>query len=151
MLHEALHLYPGRTEDYNAGHVRSDTAFALRKLGRVEEAHALMSAHLLLWMQHESPLNLAYGAEDYSAVLAEAGFPAFAPVLLGAADAERGRRGVPRNQAQEKQASDAYAAALVAMTSTEWERLRERGRRTPLTEALTEAISSTTDLRLPST
>jgi tetratricopeptide (TPR) repeat protein len=146
VLQEALELYPGGGDHYNAGHVESNTAFVLRKLGRVQEAHALMSAHLWQWMRHESPLNLAYDAEDYSAVLAEAGFATFAPLLLGAADAERERRGVSRDQLQETQVSDARAAALLAMTSTEWDTLRERGRRTPLTDALLEAISSTTDL-----
>jgi hypothetical protein len=34
------------------------------------------------------------------------------------------------------------------MTPTEWDAAHERGQRTPLKDALAEAISSTTDLRV---
>jgi tetratricopeptide (TPR) repeat protein len=147
LLQEARMLYLAGGEDYSVGYVNHYVAVVLRKLGRTKEAHELMSAHLWQWMRHESFLNLAYYAEDYSAVLAQVGFARFAPLVLGASDAERQRQGVPRDHRQETQVAEAYAAALPTMTPTEWATVRERGRGMTLRDALLEAISSTTDLR----
>ena len=106
-----------------------------------------MSAHLWQWMRHESFLNLAYYAEDDSAVLAQVGFARFAPFVLGASDAERQRRGrSPRSQAGDPGRRRLRGSAP-AMTPTEWATVRERGRGMTLRDALFEAISSTTDLQ----
>jgi len=132
--------------DYMATHANHYIAFVLRKTGRANEAHALMSAQLRQSVRMESTLNLALLAEHYSAVLAEAGFPRWAPVLLGAADAEREGRGVvARDRQQAAQIADAHAAARPTMTPEEWTDAYQRGHSMTITDAIETAIAATSD------
>jgi tetratricopeptide (TPR) repeat protein len=143
LLQEVADLADRDGADYVAANARRNIAIVLRKLGRAAEAHAVMSAQLREWMRVESELNLVWSAEDYGAVLAEAGFPRLAPYLLGAADAARARFGVARDEAQEEEIGDAYSAAREAMTPGEWDVEYERGKRMKVTEAIVEAIEAT--------
>ena len=146
LLHEALRRYPAGADDYGGGQADATIALVLHKLGRAEEAHAQLSAHLCRWMHHESSLNLASYAEDYLVMLAEAGFVEFTPLLLGACDAERERLGLTRDEVDEAQVAAASKPARAAMTQVEWTDTYARGRGILIKDALAEAISATTDL-----
>ncbi len=149
----ALQLHQTAREHYKcigvgpaAAAAEHNVACALRKLGRRNEAHELMSNQMHQWAPTYTALNLLCGAEDYSAVLAEAGFPRFAPLLIGACDVARERMGTPRDHAQERETTDARTAAQSVLTPTEWADSYARGRTMTVQDALAEAISSTADL-----
>ncbi|TCO42354.1 putative ATPase [Kribbella antiqua] len=144
LLHEAVGVSRSYGSDYMAIRANHNIAFVLRKTGRAKEAHELMSAQLQQSLSLESTLNLALFAEDYSAVVAEAGFPRWTPVLLGAADAELEQRGVARDRWQEAPIADAHAAARPTMTPTEWTDAYQRGHSMTIREALESAIAATT-------
>jgi predicted ATPase/class 3 adenylate cyclase len=129
------------TEDHN-------TACIMRKLGRVHEAHSVMSKQLRDGGRIYQPLHLVHGAEDYAAVLADAGFAPLAPLVLGACDAERERMGTPPDQRQERERADARAAAQAALTADEWADAYARGRGLTLIDALDEALTSSAGLRV---
>jgi hypothetical protein len=118
-------------------------ALVLHKLGRFHEARELMSTNLLEWMHSESDLNLASSAEDYGALLAEAGFVTSVPVLLGAAETVYERTGVARDRRQTAQVTD--AAARTTMDSDDWAAAYRRGRSMAIRDALHECINATTE------
>jgi predicted ATPase len=143
LLREAVDHYLGEGFEYMANQGNINLALGLRRLGRLEEALALMSASLRAWLGVESPLNLAYYAEDYAAMLAESGELSWVPVLLGAADAERARKGVRRDRRQGAHAAEALAAQGV-MDPDEWALAYERGHSMLIDDALESAITATT-------
>jgi predicted ATPase/class 3 adenylate cyclase len=146
LLREAVDLSHRGDGGYLGSHANHSIALVLRKLGRLNEAHKLMSTSLLQWMHAESDLNLASGAEDYSALLAEAGSVMWIPVLLGAADAVHEHSGVARDRRQTTQITDADAAARTTMNSDDWATAYRRGRNMTIRDALQESINATTEL-----
>jgi hypothetical protein len=144
LLHEAVDVSRGGG-DYVATRANEQIAVVLRKTGRAKEAHELMSAQVRQSLRTESNIILAWFAGDYSAVLAEAGFPMWVPVLLGAADAEREDQGVARTRWDEAQIADAEAAARPTMTPEQWADAYQRGRSMNIRDALESARAATTD------
>jgi predicted ATPase/class 3 adenylate cyclase len=142
-LHEAHALFRDNGWDYMATQATYSISLALRRLGRVEEALTLVSASLQEWLPVESSLNLAEYAEDYSALLAEAGLMTWVPILLGAADAERERRGVGRDRRQAAHVAEALAAAQPTMTPDEWTLTYQRGQTMAIEDALGGAVTAT--------
>jgi predicted ATPase/class 3 adenylate cyclase len=144
LLRKAATLSHRTGSGYLTSHANHGIALVLRNLGRLNEAHELMSTNLLEWMHAESDLNLASRAEDYSALLVEAGFVTCVPVLLGAADTVRERSGVARDRRQTVHVTD--AAARITMDSDDWSAAYRRGRDMAIRDALRESINDTTEL-----
>jgi hypothetical protein len=107
-----------------------------------------MSEYFQQWARLESHLILAASAEDYGAILADAGLPKFAPLLLAACDTARERLGFPRDAYEERTIAEARAAAQSALTPTEWNDAYARGQGMTVVDALAETVASTTDLRI---
>jgi tetratricopeptide (TPR) repeat protein len=119
-----------------------------RKLGQVNEAHQLMSAGFRHEARTYRPKFLLIMAEDYAAALADAGFAAFTPLVLGACDAARHRIGLHPDQREERVIADARRAAETAVTASDWTDAYARGQNMTVLEGLAEAVASTTDLRI---
>jgi predicted ATPase/class 3 adenylate cyclase len=128
--------------------VDHNTACALARLGRAQEAHQLMSKSLHQEARTYRPVILQAIAEDYAAVLAEAGFARFTPVVLASCDAARERMGTPRDQRFERIVADARASAEASLETAEWTQGYARGKTMSVLDALSEALSSTTSFRL---
>jgi predicted ATPase len=128
--------------------VDHNTACVLRRLGRAQEAHQLMSAGVQREARTYRPVILVGIGEDYAAVLADAGYARLTPLLLGACDNAHEQMGAPRDQRQEHEIGDARLTTKRALTSTEWDDAYARGRTMTVLDALAEALSSTTDLRI---
>jgi hypothetical protein len=65
------------------------------------------------------------------------------PILLGAADAERERRGVGRDRRQAAHVAEALAAAQPTMTPDEWTLTYQRGQTMAIEDALGGAVTAT--------
>jgi tetratricopeptide (TPR) repeat protein len=146
LLQEAADLSHRGDGGYLHSHTNHSIALVLRRLGRLNEAHELMSTNLREWMHAESNLNLASDAEDYSALLGDVGFVTWIPVLLGAADAVHEHSGWARDGRQTSQVTSAIAAARATMNSEEWAAAYRRGRNMTVRDALQECINATTEL-----
>lgn len=134
--------------DYYLAVTDHNMACVLRKLGRVQEAHDLMSREIQSDARTSPSMDTLSGSEDYAAVLADTGFAELAALLVGATDAERQRIGVARDDWQEKQVTEARALALPALSTTEWNASYARGRSMTILDALDEALASSAGLRL---
>jgi tetratricopeptide (TPR) repeat protein len=128
--------------------VDHNTACALRKLGRAQEAHQLMSRGLQQEARTYRPVILLALAEDYAAALAEAGYPRFTPLVLAACETAREQMGTPREQRQEREIADGRTTAEHALTPAEWNSAYARGKPISVLDALVEAVSATTELRI---
>jgi predicted ATPase/class 3 adenylate cyclase len=128
--------------------VDHNTACMLAKLGHAQEAHRLMSKGLHEEARTYRPVILHAIAEDYAAVLADAGFASLTPLVLAACDAARERMGTSRDQRFERIVADARATAEPTLTPAEWTQGYERGKAMSVLDALAEALSSTTGLQL---
>lgn len=107
---------------------RHNIACALREMGRVDEARHTMEALITDTVKQRSPIMTIVLAEDYAAVLAEAGQPATTARLMGAAESARARTRIPRPAYQESELRGAISQAKTAIPPTEWEREYVRGR-----------------------
>jgi hypothetical protein len=76
-------------------------------------------------------------AEDYAAVLAEAGQPGNTARLMGAAEAARERTRIPRPAYQEGELREAIAMAKAAIPA-DWQRAYARGH----TETIEDVLGS---------
>ena len=132
--------------DYYTASLTTTRACVLRKLGRVEGSPRAMSMELQQRSRTAPRSNLVQCVEDYAAVLAGRGFARFAPAAgrmrrrtrtLGTAEIKAGTRNRRRPR-----------SGAVALTPTEWDDAYARGRSMTVIDALKEAISSTTDLRV---
>jgi predicted ATPase len=148
LLREAVRVSEAVGYDYITAQANHEIAVVLWRLGRAREAHLLMSEYLQQWSRLESDLILAAYAEDYGAILADAGLPKFAPLLLAACDTARERLGFPRDAYEERTIAEASAAAQSALTTTEWNDAYARGQRMTVVDALAETVASTTDLQI---
>ena len=148
LLQESRQAMESVGSDYYTAVADHDTACVLRKLGRIEEAHELMSLVLRDEARTAPPLDLVGVVEDYAAVLADGGYAQLAPLLLAACDAEHQRMGTGRDQWQEREVSDARSASQLALSASEWNDAYARGRSMTVQDALDEALAATTVLRI---
>ena len=148
LLRASRQAMEGAGSDYFLAIADHNIACVLRKLGRIEEAHELMSREIHNDARSSPSMDTLCGAEDYAAVLADAGYAELAALLVGATDAERRRIGIARDDWQEREVSEARTSALAALTTTEWNDSYSRGQDTTILDALDEALSTTAGLRI---
>lgn len=148
LLQASRKAMEGAGSDYFLAATDHNIACVLRKLGRVREAHELMSREIHNDARTSPSIDNLSGAEDYAAVLADAGFAELAALLVGASDAERQRIGIARDDWQEREVTEARTSALPALTTTEWNDAYARGGTMTILDALDEALASTAGLRI---
>jgi hypothetical protein len=110
----------------------------LRHMGSVEEAAQRMFPLIPQLVAMGEP-DLEFNAEDCAAVLADLGAYTPAVRLWAVADAQRQRKGVPREPVQDGQIVESIVRARPALTREDWERAYESGQRMNIEEALIEA------------
>jgi len=118
---------------------RLNTAQSLCRLGRFEEAQALMGSLIATELELDEPISLAELAEALLGMLAEVGHHSEAVTLLGAADRQRRRLGAPRLPIEEEELDAFRARAHTALTDAEWSEAYEAGAASPL-EGLLAAL-----------
>jgi tetratricopeptide (TPR) repeat protein len=116
---------------------RHNIACAFREMGRVEEARRAMAGLIADTLRQRSPIMTIVLAEDYAAVLAEAGQPVSTARLMGAAEAARERTRIPRPAYQEGELREAIAMAKAAIPA-DWQRAYARGH----TETIEDVLGS---------
>jgi predicted ATPase/class 3 adenylate cyclase len=150
----ALHLLQESREAFKSGGwdyfplVDYNTACCLRELGHAQEALQLLSTGLQREARSYRPVILLGVGEDYAAALADAGFAVFTPLVLAACEVVRDRIGTPRDPLMERTVAHARATAQRKLTPTEWADAYACGQDMTILDALDEALSSTTGLRI---
>jgi predicted ATPase/class 3 adenylate cyclase len=136
LLQESLPISQGLGDEAQLLKSQHNMACTLREMGRPEEAEREMTGLIEGTVRQRSPIFSIIFAEDYAAVLAELGEAAAAARLLGAAEAERVRVGLPRHAAQENELKAPIAKAKAALHPTRWADEHQRGSDRPLDEVL---------------
>jgi tetratricopeptide (TPR) repeat protein len=121
---------------------RHNIACALREMGRVEEARRAMASLITDTLNQRSPIMTIVLAEDYAAVLAEAGQPTSAARLMGAAEAARERARIPRPAYQEAELRHAISMAKATIPPADWQRAYALGRTETIEDVLGPLSSS---------
>jgi predicted ATPase/class 3 adenylate cyclase len=122
--------------------VQQNTACTLRMMGQISEADQLMCSIIPQIVGLNEPNAMITVAEDHAAILAELHEPRMAARLLGAADAQRDKLGMPRHRTQEDAIAEPIAKARRELTAVEWDDACEAGRVTPIEKVLIEAYES---------
>lgn len=124
--------------------VRQNIACTLRLMGRVREAEQEMRGIIPQVVSFNEPYSVIGVAEDYGAILAELGDSRRALEMLGAADAMRGRLGIPQSPGQEEELAGPIAKTRRDLPVTEWDDAWETGRSTPIEKVLMDACRGIT-------
>jgi tetratricopeptide (TPR) repeat protein len=117
----------------------SHVATALRLLGRLDEAAALMRDAVAQLLDANAPGALSGVAESYAVLLADLGHHVAAAKLLGAAHAADERQGSASSAGQAAEIAEATAKARDSLPDAEWQAAYQAGRDVPIDAALVEA------------
>jgi predicted ATPase/class 3 adenylate cyclase len=117
----------------------SHVATALRLLGRLDEAAALMRDVIAQLLDANAPGALSGVAEEYAILLADLGHHVAAATLLGSAHAADERQGSARSGEQAAEIADATAKARNSLPDAAWQAAYQAGRDVPIDTALIEA------------
>jgi predicted ATPase/class 3 adenylate cyclase/tetratricopeptide (TPR) repeat protein len=121
---------------------QQNTACTMRMMGRVAEADQLMRNLIPQALDFDDPQTMITLAEDYAAILAELHESRMAVRLLGAAEAQREKVGMPRHRSQQDAIAAPIARTRLELSSDEWEQTWQGGRSTSIENALAEAHAS---------
>jgi hypothetical protein len=122
--------------------VSHNMAATLLEIGRAEEAEEIVRADLPAVVGWGLPGVTIETAEIYAPVLIELGRPRPAAVLVGAADAARGRNAFPRHPLAQAELDQPVARARDELSENEWEAAYDEGTRMPVEDALRLAAAS---------
>ncbi len=148
LLQESHQTFESIGADYWTASADHDLAYVLRRLGRVAEAHRLMSLGIHREARSLPLIDLIHSGEDYAAVLAAAGYSNPVPVLLAACHSARQAMGITPDRHQEREITSALATARSQLSSAAWDAEYTRGQHMNVLDALDQALSSTTGLRV---
>jgi predicted ATPase len=121
---------------------QNQIADTLRRMGRLQEAVALIQDNIPAAVQLNHPALLMWTCDAYAAILAELHDYSAAIRLLGTADALHERHGVPRDSEELADISQSFAKARAAIPPETWDQLYATGLKTSPEKALTAVLAS---------
>lgn len=147
LLAEASALAHDMGSRFHTVGIQDDRAWALRAIGRIEEAKAQIRVLVPRVLELDEPAHLSELAEHYAVIAAEAGNVDFAVRLLGACDAMRERQGTPRSLSSEQDLAPAVTSTRNLLPPAQWQHNYDAGRGMTVEDVITESLTSTTPSR----